>query len=430
MSVSAADFPAGTENRLSMRIGCYILFGICTCTLLVRFYVRTCIARKLGLDDYLILTSWVRTALEPPLRKETVADRATAACRGGAHCLCEVAVREWDRLAHRGFGNTTKRRDSIDSIHFVAMDNASSVLFRAWVHQGFDRSALPSARCNPAATTNPLGNVNILVGARCLIDYRKSIVVAGFLCTPLKQVWTTPSAIGGPTCINILSFNYYNAALFVISDIFLALAPLAVIRKLQMDVKKKRALAIMFSLGVLAIGGTIARQATNAIAINNTADFTWHWAPTALCSILESSLGIIFVCVPAMAPLFKNWVGGSTSAKYTPDDYQPKRPSAFSKLRSKPKLRPDDESILCETRITAMDAKDRDGAVESYEMDQHAGNFAGDSGSERRIITPPSGAGEKRVGSNKEHKNGFNRQNGVMVNTEYKIDRTNRKSVK
>jgi hypothetical protein len=31
----------------------------------------------------------------------------------------------------------------------------------------------------------------------------------------------------------------------------------------------------MFSLGVLAVGGTIARQVTNEIAINNTSDFTW-----------------------------------------------------------------------------------------------------------------------------------------------------------
>ena len=31
----------------------------------------------------------------------------------------------------------------------------------------------------------------------------------------------------------------------------------------------------MFSLGILAIGGTIARQITNAVAITNVDDFTW-----------------------------------------------------------------------------------------------------------------------------------------------------------
>jgi hypothetical protein len=64
--------------------------------------------------------------------------------------------------------------------------------------------------------------------------------VAAFLCTPLSLVWTEPSAIGGPKCINILTFNYYNAALFILTDLFLALAPMAVIKNLQMDVRRKR----------------------------------------------------------------------------------------------------------------------------------------------------------------------------------------------
>ena len=66
------------------------------------------------------------------------------------------------------------------------------------------------------------------------------LTVAAFLCSPLKQVWTNPQAIGGPTCINILTFNYFNAAFFIISDVFLALAPLAIIRKLQMNAGRKR----------------------------------------------------------------------------------------------------------------------------------------------------------------------------------------------
>ena len=36
-----------------------------------------------------------------------------------------------------------------------------------------------------------------------------------------------------------------------------------------------------------------------------------------------------------------------------------------------------------------IDAKDHDSAVESYEMDQEAVQYTGDSSSERRIITPP-----------------------------------------
>jgi hypothetical protein len=125
-----------------------------------------------------------------------------------------------------------------------------------------------------------------------------------------------------------------------------------------------------------------------------------------------------------MAPLFKNWVGGTSSAR-TPHDYQSERPSTFGKLRNKPKLRPDDESILCTTRITAIDAKDRDGAGENYEMETQTGNYTGDSGSERRIITPPSDLESQKV---PEKPTRYDKKNGVMVNVEYQVSRSDRRS--
>jgi hypothetical protein len=106
-------------------------------------------------------------------------------------------------------------------------------------------------------------------------------------------IWTgTHGGFGGPACVDILGFNYWNAAFFIFTDVCLALAPIPVLKNLHMDRKKKgelpsgcnmeneklmdqASLIIMFSLGLLAIGGTISRQVTNAIAITSTADFTW-----------------------------------------------------------------------------------------------------------------------------------------------------------
>ncbi len=125
-----------------------------------------------------------------------------------------------------------------------------------------------------------------------------------------------------------------------------------------------------------------------------------------------------------MAPLFKNWVGGSTAGKYsyTPD-FPSNRGGTFGKLSNKAKLRPDDDSIMFVTQVTAIDAKDRETPVTSYEMDQ-MGHFAGDSGSERRIITPPLEVlGNKRA--NKEGKKSGGKS-GVRVNTEYRVDRSDK----
>ncbi|PBP20362.1 hypothetical protein BUE80_DR008870 [Diplocarpon rosae] len=157
-----------------------------------------------------------------------------------------------------------------------------------------------------------------------------------------------------------------------------------------MDGRKKRALAIMFSLGTFAIAGTIARQVTNSLAVTDMSDFTWLWAPAALCSIFESSLGIIFVCVPAMSPLFSRWLGGSTSASCSIKSDSPLRNRTFGKIGSRPKLRPDDDTFKCVTQITAFDDKERnqDYAPADYEMDR-MDDFTGtgDGDSEKKIIT-------------------------------------------
>ena len=206
--------------------------------------------------------------------------------------------------------------------------------------------------------------------------------------------------------------------------------------------EKPGALSIMFSLGILAIGGTIAREITNAVAITNVDDFTWlvnsltsinqitkifsprHWAPTALSSILESSLGIIFVCVPALAPLFQTWVGGSSAGKYSDTSNFPSNGTGtFGKLGNKLRLIPEDDSILCVTHVTATDAKDRD-TGEGYEMDV-VEQYPSDAGSERGIISPPVlHRGEDKRESKTSRKSVG--RNGVRIDVEYHVDRSER----
>lgn len=65
-------------------------------------------------------------------------------------------------------------------------------------------------------------------------------VVAGFICSPLSIVWTgSNGGFGGPHCINLLAFNYYNAAFFILTDILLAAAPVAVLKDSPMSLRRK-----------------------------------------------------------------------------------------------------------------------------------------------------------------------------------------------
>ncbi|PVH83259.1 hypothetical protein DL98DRAFT_652475 [Cadophora sp. DSE1049] len=398
--VSSRDFPDGTPNRLGMRVGCYVLFALATIAVLTRLFIRTVVSRKLGLDDILITLSWL------------------------AETVHVAAVK---LQFENGVGWHVA--------DLQTLPNASEILSRMilwpWITQALYYFGLGCIKASIVALYLRLAVTDlqrrILWGTfACILAQgtTSTIVVAAFLCSPLKQIWTNPQAIGGPTCINILTFNYFNAAFFIISDVFLALAPIAIIRNLQMNAGRKRALGIMFSLGILAIGGTIARQVTNAVAITNVDDFTWHWAPTALSSILESSLGIIFVCVPALAPLFKTWVGGSTAGKYSEtSNFPPDRPDPFGKLSNKLRLRPEDDSILCVTQVTTADTKDQDGG-DGYEMDI-VEQYPNDAGSERRIMVPPvRDLCDDRRGSKTSRKSLW--RNGVRVDVEYHVDRSER----
>ncbi|KAI1847517.1 hypothetical protein JX266_006369 [Neoarthrinium moseri] len=341
MSISVADFPPGTENNLPMRIGCYVLFALCTIPVLLRIYVRTFRSRKIGLDDGFVLAAWV------------------------SEIVVIVSVKlQFDS----GIG--------WHASDLMKLPNGAELLSRMvlwpWVAQflyffqlGCIKSSVVSLYIRLAVT--PM-QVRILWITLIIIfgqGLSSSLVVAGFICRPLSIVWdSSQGQFGGPQCMNILAFNYYNAAFFILSDLFLVVAPILVWTSYcgsQIQV----ALSVMFSLGSLAIGGTIARQVTNAIAINNTSDFTWYWAAAELSSVLESSLGIVFICVPAVAPLFGTMRGSPSKESEEGIDLEdPKCPATFGKLGRQTRAQPGDETLLHETQIT-ISSNDSDVAFQN-----------------------------------------------------------------
>jgi hypothetical protein len=63
--------------------------------------------------------------------------------------------------------------------------------------------------------------------------------VVAFICDPISLIWENAAEFGGPKCFNILAFNYYNAAFFILSDLFLAISPVLVLKDMQMNRKRK-----------------------------------------------------------------------------------------------------------------------------------------------------------------------------------------------
>ncbi|KAK2804505.1 hypothetical protein FQN50_006580, partial [Emmonsiellopsis sp. PD_5] len=133
-----------------------------------------------------------------------------------------------------------------------------------------------------------------------------------FMCTPISIVWSPTFPVG---CIDLLSFNYFNAAFHILTDIMLALLPIPILRHLQITKRRKIGLIVCFSVGLLTIFGTIARQVTNSIALNAGPEFSWHWSAAELCTVLEVNMAIICASVPALRSIVKVHFGGSSNER-------------------------------------------------------------------------------------------------------------------
>ncbi|KAL2362486.1 hypothetical protein RJZ56_004619 [Blastomyces dermatitidis] len=97
-------------------------------------------------------------------------------------------------------------------------------------------------------------------------------------------MWSPTFPVG---YIDILHFHYFNA------DILLAVLPIPILKTLHINRRRKIGLVFYFSIGILTICVTIARQMTNAIALNNPLEFFWHWCAAELCTALEVKMCII-----------------------------------------------------------------------------------------------------------------------------------------
>lgn len=236
-----------------------------------------------------------------------------------------------------------------------------------------------------------------------------------FICRPVSLLWENAAEFGGPKCFNILAFNYYNAAFFILSDLFLAAAPIMVLKDMQMNKKRKsncvmpeplsfvRSKLTVSSASGLHVQSGYTRDRGDNLAPSDKRDRyqqrgsilvrhervvshshrgsrgsrnSRYWAPAELCSVLESSLGIVFVCVPAIIPLFSN-VMGSAAKKSGQEDIDlvnSRNPDTFGKMGRNPKRKIElgDETLLRETRLTDLGGHESDVASQrsGYDLEE------------------------------------------------------------
>ncbi|GIC93624.1 putative plasma membrane protein Pth11-like [Aspergillus udagawae] len=127
-----------------------------------------------------------------------------------------------------------------------------------------------------------------------------SVFSSIFQCTPVQWAFNK-SLPGHGTCINMTAFWYANAVFNILTDLVLIALPIPVVLKLQLPLKSKVALCGIFAVGLFTCITSVLRITTLNVATNHL-DTTWNSIGSSMWTVIESNLGIICACLPALRP--------------------------------------------------------------------------------------------------------------------------------
>jgi len=189
--------------------------------------------------------------------------------------------------------------------------------------------------------------IGITVGA-----YLGVFVTYMNICAPLEAYWLAyrfnPVYTTAYTCIDGQAFDLGIAVLLGCSDIWSVVIPCMMLRHYQLDVglRQRIALNLIFCLGFLATGAGIARS-YYLWQIAHKPDIFWYGFDLYVWSLIECHLAIICTCLPSLRAFFRYYFGearrngtsnnrsGNRSANLSANDSARRDSRRFSKRNTK-----------------------------------------------------------------------------------------------
>ncbi|KAF2711595.1 hypothetical protein K504DRAFT_224701 [Pleomassaria siparia CBS 279.74] len=125
------------------------------------------------------------------------------------------------------------------------------------------------------------------------------VFVTIFQCHPVASAWDM--TISNRTCIDFVDYLYASSSVTILTDIVLCVLPWPYLWALNMPLKQRVILCMLFGIGAGACVASIIRIA-KLHALRST-DVTYEVVPCLNLSVIECSLGIICVSIPPLRPL-------------------------------------------------------------------------------------------------------------------------------
>ncbi|KAK4197984.1 hypothetical protein QBC40DRAFT_179759 [Triangularia verruculosa] len=143
----------------------------------------------------------------------------------------------------------------------------------------------------------------IITVASCAVFFFVSL----FQCHPVSYFWTRHMDPDGGTCINfqvVIALAYLFSAMSIMSDFTFALLPAWIVSHLNMRPRTKAALITLMGMGCLASAAVVVRLPyMHHIASD---DFLYDTTDIAIWSTVEQCLAITAGCLATLQPLAKS----------------------------------------------------------------------------------------------------------------------------
>ncbi|PVH72157.1 hypothetical protein DL98DRAFT_611756, partial [Cadophora sp. DSE1049] len=119
------------------------------------------------------------------------------------------------------------------------------------------------------------------------------------VCKPISHAWNLWDMEHVGHCGNINALAFANAGVSIVLDVFTLILPLTQIWSLNLGLKKRIGIMLMFSVGAFVTVVSILRLKA-LVTFANTSNPTWDFFDAGLWSTIELDVGIICACMPAI----------------------------------------------------------------------------------------------------------------------------------
>ncbi|KAL8691723.1 MAG: hypothetical protein Q9218_003116 [Villophora microphyllina] len=265
--------PSLNDNRSTAVCAVYIVFGTLAITaVLLRFYSRRLIGTRVGWDDWFAVAALVAA--------------------WGTDALTLVNLND-------GLGRHDFMLDPVPSA-------AQTGLAVGWIcstANAFVRLSIIALYARLFSSVRNFKKILIVSGVIVVVVPLMLALLFTFSCQPVAYMWNKD--IQGGRCLSMISIFAALAAVDAATGIWLLLLPIPIIQTLHLSRGRKCGIIALFSIGTIVCVGAILR--VPFILKVNPLDVNWTMVPFSIFGGFEVNLAVVSVCLPTMAPMFKEF---------------------------------------------------------------------------------------------------------------------------